>query len=394
MGFMRRFNGFVLAGLVFALAVLLVGAECGEQAEATKVGEVTQAPAATEAATEAPTVAPVETKEATEAPTATPAPTQEATEAPEATPEPTEEPTEAPTATPEATEEPTEAPTQAATEPASYAVGDIIEISDFALVALGWDTVTHDLFKPGQGNQFVAIELVLVNQGDSPVAVSTLLQMSLKDSTDQQYTLDIGAQSAITEGSPDGELAAGEKIRGKIGFQVPEDASGLVFVFEPNLLGTGKVFIDLGDSPISLDPPAELPGEIAPDAFKPGDIVEIGDFTLVVNGVESSTGSDFVKPAEGNEFVIVDLTLENKRDESVAVSSLLQMSLKDATGQIYAVNLLASTAGGGTTPDGELAAGEKLRGQVGFEVPSDAEGLLFVFDPNIIGTGRAFVALD
>ena len=103
MGFMRRFNGFVLAGLVFALAVLLVGAECGEQAEATKVGEVTQAPEATEAATEAPTAVPAETKEAAEAPTATPAPTQEATEAP--------------TATPEATEEPTEAPTQAATGP-------------------------------------------------------------------------------------------------------------------------------------------------------------------------------------------------------------------------------------------------------------------------------------
>lgn len=384
MGFTRRFNGFVLAGLMVALAVFLVGAECGEQAEATKVGEVTQAPEATAEATtpptEAATAAPAETKEATEAPTATPAPTQEATEAPAATPAPTEEPTEA--------------PTQAATEPESYAVGDIVEVNDFALVALGWGTVTHDLFKPAEGNQFVAVELVLVNRSDSPAAVSTLLQMSLKDSTDQQYTLDIGAQSAIKEGSPDGELAAGEKIRGKIGFQVPEDASGLVFVFEPNLLGTGKVFIDLGDSPIALDPPAEIPGEIAPETFEPGDIVEIGDFTLVVNSVESSTGSDFIKPAEGYEFVIVDVTLENKLDESVAVSSLLQMSVKDATGQKYGVNLLASTAGGGTTPDGELAASEKLRGQVGFEVPLDAEGLLFVFDPNIVGTGRAFVALD
>ena len=262
-------------------------------------------------------------------------------------------------------------------------------------MALGWDTVTHDLFKPGQGQQVRGCRAGAGKpKSDSPAAVSTLLQMSLKDSTDQQFTLDISAQSAIQGGSPDGELAAGEKIRGKIGFQVPEDASGLVFVFDPNLLGSGKVFIDLGDSPISIDPPAELPGEIAPEAFKPGDIVEIGDFTLVVNGVESSMGSDFVKPAEGNEFVIVDLTLENKRDESVSVSSLLQMSLKDASGQIYAVNLLASTAGGGTTPDGELAAGEKLRGQVGFEVPSDTEGLLFVFDPNIVGTGRAFVALD
>ena len=355
---------------MFALTVLLVGAECGEQAEATKIGEVTQAPEATAEATE----------QATEAPTATPAQTKEATQAPAVTPAPTEEATEA--------------PTQAASGTESYAVGDVIDISDFILVALGWEAVTDDIFKPEEGNKFVAVELLFVNQSDSSVTVSTLLQMALKDSTNQQYTVDLGAQAAAEGGSPDGELAAGERLRGKVGFQVPEDATGLVFVFDPSLFGSGKVFIELGESPVSIDPPAELAGETTQETFKPGDVVDIGDFILVVNSVETSSGSDFVKPAEGNEFVIVDLTVENKLDESVVVSSLLQMSLKDATGQKYDVNILASTAGGASTLDGELAPGEKLRGQVGFEVPSDAEGLVFVFDPNIIGTGRAFVAID
>ena len=362
---MRRFHGLVLAGLTFALAVFLVGAGCGEQVEPTKIGEVTQAPEATEAST----AVPAQTKEATEAPAATPEPTKEATEA----------------------------PTQAATAASgtdSHSVGDVIDISDFILVALGWETPTSDIFKPDEGNKFVAVELLFVKKSDSPVTVSTLLQMSLKDSTDRQYTLDLVAQGAIEGGLLDGELAAGERLRGKIGFQVPEDAAGLVFVFDPTLFGSGKVFIELGESPISIDPPAELAGETTQETFKPGDIVDIEDFVLVVNSVESSSGSDFIKPAEGSKFVIVDVTLENKLDESVAVSSLIQMSLKDATGQKYDVNILASAAGGASTPDGELAPGEKLRGQVAFEVPSDAEGLVFVFDPSIIGTGRAFVAID
>ena len=341
--------------MAFTLTVFLVGAGCGEQVAPAKIGEVTQAPEATteatEPATEAPTAAPAQTKQATEVPTA-------------------------------------------ASRTESYSVGDVIDIGDFVLVVLGWETPTDDIFKPDAGNVYLAVELLFVNQSDSPATVSTLLQMALKDSTDRQFTLDLGAQTASKSGALDGELAAGERIRGKIGFQVPEEAAGLVFVFDPSLFGSGKVFIELGESPISIDPPAELAGETAQETFKLGDIVDIGSFILVVNGVESSSGSDFVKPAEGNEFVVVDLSLENKLDESVVVSSLIQMSLKDATGQKYDVNILASAAGGASTPDGELAPGEKLRGQVAFEVPSDAEALVFVFDPSIIGTGRAFVALD
>jgi hypothetical protein len=58
--------------------------------------------------------------------------------------------------------------------------------------------------------------------------------------------VDSTASAVVEESTPDGEIAPGETLRGFVGFQVPEDVQGLVFVFDPTLFGPGKVFITLG----------------------------------------------------------------------------------------------------------------------------------------------------
>ena len=70
------------------------------------------------------------------------------------------------------------------------------------------------------------------------------------------------------------------------------------------------------------------------------------------------------------------------------------MSLRDSTGQKYDVDLMANVASGGSSPDGELVAGEKLRGQVGYQIPDDVTGLMFVFDADVFGAGKVFVELE
>jgi hypothetical protein len=312
---------------------------------------------------------------------------------------PTEAPTEeVSTETREsaATEAPIEAPTEEPTAagPTTYLVGDIINIGDIVMVVLGWDMPPGDDFaKPDEGKVFVAVEVILVNQGDSSDSVSSMLQMGLKDDTGQQYDADFTASMAIDESSPDGEISPGERIRGKIGFQVPEDATGLVFVFDADVWGTGKVFVELGSEPFAVGVPAELPGEQAQEMFAMGDLIEIGDLTLTVNEVTNPPGDDFNKPDEGNIFVVVDVTITNNSSAAENISSLMQMSLKDDTGQGYDLDLTASMASDGKTPDGEIAPGETIRGQVGYEVPEDATGLVFVFDADVWGHGKVFVAL-
>ena len=128
--------------------------------------------------------------------------------------------------------------------------------------------------------------------------------------------------------------------------------------------------------------------------YKIGDIVQIGSINMTVNSVSNPTGDQYNQPDSGKKFVVVDVTFENIGTESANISSLLQMSLKDDTGQAYDMDISASIASGGKTPDGEIVSGEKLRGQIGFQVPVDAKGFQFVYDASIFGSGKVFVNLE
>jgi hypothetical protein len=295
----------------------------------------------------------------------------------------------------EDTEAPAEQSEEATPQQTIFAPGDVINIDTVNLVVLGWEVVEGTQFaQPDEGNRFVAVELLMVNAGEEATGVSSLLQMELKDSSDRRYDIDFAAASAIKSAAPDGELAPGERVRGKIGFQVPEDATGLTFVFDASMFRAGRLFVELGDEPMRVDAPAQLPGEAPLQSYAIGEAIELGDVVLTVNGVSSPEGNEFSKPDEGFRFIVVDLTVENKKSEAVNLSSLAQMELKDSTGQRYSLDIMATTAADGSTPDGELAAGERIRGQVGYSVPEDADGLIFVFDGGLFSAGKIFVTLE
>lgn len=289
-------------------------------------------------------------------------------------------------------EQPTQVPTPVTQQ--IYNVGDVVALGDQVLVVLGWENVQpNDFSKPDAGKKFVAVELLIVNNSQSAMSVSSLLQMSMKDDTAQKYDADFMASTAIDVASVDGELSPGEKVRGKVGFQIAENAQGLQFVFDASVFGTGKVFINLGAEPVKVEPPTELAGETAQQTFNVGDVIAMGTTNVTVNEVLYPSGDQFNQPNAGFKFLVVDLTIENLSASAISVSTLLQMSVKDSSSQKYNVDLMASVASGGSSPDGEIAPGEKLRGQVGFQVPLDGTGLVFVFDADVWGSGKAFVAL-
>lgn len=119
--------------------------------------------------------------------------------------------------------------------------------------------------------------------------------------------------------------------------------------------------------------------------FKVGDQVNVGNtYTVTVNSVKTSSGSDISQPQAGNTFLIIDVTLKNTSAQEQDLSSLLQFTLKDSTGQKYDQSLTA----GGTPPDGKIAAGDQARGQIAYEVPASAHDFTLAFEADITSSGQ------
>lgn len=287
-----------------------------------------------------------------------------------------------------------ENPSQESIDPI-YEVGDIISINNTILVVLGWDQPPGgDFNPPDEGKKYLVVDVMLANQGENSFNISPVFQMTLKDSTGQKYNVNGKANIASGSNTPNGEINPGEVIRGKVGFHVPEDLVNFVFVYEANLIGLGEVSVNLGPIPVSMEPPPDLNLAQQQIVYQVGDLIEISDLAIQVLQVTYPAGNEIVKPKEDYKFAAVDLTVENQGNTTQEISSIVQMYLKDSTGQKYTFHLGAQSIIDSGLPDDELQPGEKIRGQIGYQVPKDVQGLIFVFDAEIFGFGKVFIALE
>ena len=276
-----------------------------------------------------------------------------------------------------------------------YEVGDIIQVNDTLLVVLGWDQPAGgDFNPPDEGKKYLVVDMIIANQGEKSFNSSPVFQMSLKASTGQKYNLNGKANLASGSNQPNGEVNPGEFIRGKVGFHVPEDQTNFIFVYEANLIGLGEVSVNLGPVPVAMDPPQDLNLIHSQEIFELGDPIEISDLIIQVLEVSYPTGTGIIKPKEGFQFVAVDVQIENQGSTVQEITSVVQMYLKDETGQKFTFHLGAQSLLDSGLPDDELQPGEMVRGQIGFQVPQEVLDLVFVFDAEIFGFGKVFIALD
>lgn len=91
-------------------------------------------------------------------------------------------------------------------------------------------------------------------------------------------------------------------------------------------------------------------------------------------------GDSYYTPKEGYTFLVLDLEFQNTGSEDEAISSLMEMSVKDTDGREY--NSYALTSKTPILPEGDISANEKVRGFLSFEVPKAAlSTYTFKFDP-------------
>lgn len=137
---------------------------------------------------------------------------------------------------------------------------------------------------------------------------------------------------------------------------------------------------------------ADTPAPAAPAVAKVGDRTELNGTALTVTKVDRAAElGQFNKAKDGNEFVVAEVVIENTGADKIPYNPLY-FKVKDADGFETDAELIA---GDQSLKSGELAKGEKARGNVAFEVKKGTKGLVMEYKPLVIGSSDAIkVALD
>lgn len=115
-----------------------------------------------------------------------------------------------------------------------------------------------------------------------------------------------------------------------------------------------------------------------------GDVVDWDGVSIsFVNGYLSN-GDGYFAPSEGNVFVICEFEVSNETSETFMAGSILSFS---AFVDDYEVDssFLAMASTNMEPFGGDVASGRKMRGIIGYEVPSDWELFEVEYTPDLWG---------
>lgn len=105
--------------------------------------------------------------------------------------------------------------------------------------------------------------------------------------------------------------------------------------------------------------------------FGLGDSVEYNNVTITFTDIQEKPGSQYNKPGDGNVFLLLYFDIDNQSDKELTISSLMSFNtyIDGYSTQLSIQSMLEDTDN--HQLDGTVAAGKKMKGFVGYEVPSD-----------------------
>ncbi|ELC8442813.1 DUF4352 domain-containing protein [Clostridium perfringens] len=122
-----------------------------------------------------------------------------------------------------------------------------------------------------------------------------------------------------------------------------------------------------------------------------GDTVKINDQSFIVNSVKTSMGVGNDKPKDGNEFVVLNVTLKNNGNSNMNYNPY-SFQVENSKGQIKDRTFTAID-GKEALNKGVLSPGEEVTGTIVVQEPIGAKDLKLNYIPNILKKDVATVRL-
>lgn len=124
--------------------------------------------------------------------------------------------------------------------------------------------------------------------------------------------------------------------------------------------------------------------------FRVGDVIAVENQEMTVVSVERNWSSEYSKPKDGKEYIIVTVKLENKSDDKLSYTSG-DWDLEDGDGAIS--NPAFVLGNDNDISYGELAAGGKKSGTIVYEIPAGDTNLKIHYKPSLFSSRDVIVEL-
>jgi len=262
----------------------------------------------------------------------------------------------------EGTAEPLDIDTPSSVE--TFQVGDLVEIEGHTIRV---NSIEY------QGDVLV-VNFSVENRGDSDVGVSSMMSFSAKrqDGTKlEQEIFDCGVSGL------DGSVLPGDRLRGNICWSEASPDDGIRIYYEASAFGEGAVVWDA--VPGEVEPIIESDIELKVDTFKVGDVVQVNEHTVVLN--EATFEGEVLK---------ANFTIENQGDSDVSVSSMMSFSARKRDGSQLEQEIFNC----GSSLDGDVLPGDKLRGDVCWSGASPDDEIKIYYEADLFGQGSVVWVLE
>lgn len=133
------------------------------------------------------------------------------------------------------------------------------------------------------------------------------------------------------------------------------------------------------ESNSKTDNSSSQPSQSETKEYKVGDTIAIDGEELIVTEVKRDykSGKEYYKPASGNEYVKVNVTIKNNSGDAISVSPS-EFKIIDSNGVYHDRNYILNNPLANT----KLSNGGNISGSITFEVPKDDINLTLVYSPS------------
>lgn len=156
------------------------------------------------------------------------------------------------------------------------------------------------------------------------------------------------------------------------------------------LILTLSLFILVGCSTVSNDE------KNSKREFEINETAVVDDIKININSVKKIDKECFLEyggachsytEPENDYFLLIDLTIENTGKEDLSISSMLSFDLKDSNGEQGKYALLTKSIT--SQLDGTVMPGDKLKGQIAFDV-KNSDAYAFYFKDSLLSDSIKF----